>query len=92
MGPWIETDATLEGMRTRVSVNGEQKIDFETNNMLFGMATYLSRISRYCTLQPRDVIWMGTEGKADPIKHGDVVDIEISSIGVLRSPVVRAGQ
>ena len=73
MGPWIETEVDLDSMRTRVSVNGEQKIDFATNNMLFGMATYLSRMSRYLTLYPRDVIWMGTEGHADPIKHGDVV-------------------
>lgn len=89
MGPWIETAPDLTAMRTKVRVNGEQKIDFETNDMLFGMATYLSRISQYITLHPRDVIWMGTEGKAEAIKHGDVVEIEISSIGTLRNPVVR---
>ena len=91
MGPWIETDVTLNGMRTKVRVNGDEKIDFETNDMLFGMATYLSRMSQYLTLYPRDVIWMGTEGKAEPIKHGDVVEIEISGIGTLRNPVVREG-
>jgi len=91
MGPWIETDVALSGMRTKVRVNGEEKIDFETNDMLFGMATYLSRMSQYLTLYPRDVIWMGTEGKADPIQHGDVVEVEISGIGTLRNPVVREG-
>lgn len=92
MGPWIETDVDLGSMRTKVRVNGDEKIDFETNDMLFGMATYLARITRYITLYPGDVIWMGTEGKAEPIKHGDEVEIEITGIGTLRNPVIREGQ
>ena len=89
MGPWIETDARLEDMRTTVRVNGETTIAFETNAMLFGVAHFISRMTRYLTLYPGDVIWMGTEGKSPQIKDGDVVDIEISGIGVLSNPVQR---
>ena len=90
MGPWIETEFNLDAARTRVRVNGEQTIEFSTNDMLFSIAHYIARMSRYLTLHPGDVIWMGTEGKSPTIAHGDVVEIEITGIGVLRNPVMRA--
>lgn len=89
MGPWIETDVNLEDMRTAVRLNGQTTIEFETNAMLFGVAHFISRMSRYLTLYPGDMVWMGTEGKSPQMKDGDVVDIEISGIGVLTSPVIR---
>jgi 2-keto-4-pentenoate hydratase/2-oxohepta-3-ene-1,7-dioic acid hydratase in catechol pathway len=46
-------------------------------------------MSQYLTLHPGDVLWMGTDGATENIKHGDVVEIEIPGIGVLRNPVVR---
>jgi len=88
MGPWIETDVDLDAMRTRVRLNGEQTIEFATNHMLFGIAHYLSRMSRYLTLFPGDVVWMGTEGKSPRIHDGDVLEIEITGIGVQRNPIV----
>ena len=44
-------------------------------------------MSRYLTLYPGDVVWMGTEGKAPALGPGDRVDIEIAGIGVLSNPV-----
>ncbi len=91
MGPWIETDVDLEKLTTRVRVNGEELIAFPTNKMIFGVAEFLIRMSKYCTLYPRDVVWMGTEGHTENMKHGDVCEIEIEGIGVLKNPVVREG-
>ena len=88
MGPWIETDVDLERLETRVSVNGRETTRFKTNAMLFGVATYISTITRYVTLYPGDVLWMGTDGTSPDLKAGDVVEVEITSIGVLRNPVV----
>ena len=88
MGPWIETDFDLNAAMTRVRVNDRQVIEFPTNRMIFGVVDYLVEITRYITLQPGDVLWMGTEGHADPIKAGDTVDIEITGIGTLSNPVV----
>ena len=88
MGPWIETDLDLEAALTRVRVNGRQVIEFETNRMIFGVVDYLVEITRYITLHPGDVLWMGTEGHADPIRAGDTVDVEITGIGTLSNPVV----
>ena len=88
MGPWIETRFDLDVAMTRVRVNGRQVIEFPTNRMIFGVIDYLVEITRYITLHPGDVIWMGTEGHADPIGAGDTVDIEITGIGTLSNPVI----
>jgi len=88
MGPWIETDVGLDAMETIVRLNGTEQIRFETNNMVFGVATFISAMTRYLTLYPGDVIWMGTEGTSPNIKAGDVVEIEITGIGTLRNPFV----
>ncbi len=90
MGPWIETDAKLEDMETIVRLNGEETIRFKTNKMLFSVQTFLARMSKYMELQPGDVVWMGTEGSSPQVKHGDVIDIEITGVGTLSNPVVRA--
>lgn len=88
MGPWIETDADPTSMQTTVRLNGREVSQFDTNNMVFGIATYISAMSRYLTLYPGDVIWMGTDGATQNMKPGDAVEVEISGIGVLKNPVV----
>ncbi len=92
MGPWIETEVTLEKLETIVRVNGAEKIRFKTNHMVFGVAHFLSRMSRYLTLYPGDIVWMGTEGAPENLKHGDLCEIEITGIGTLSNPVVREGR
>jgi 2-keto-4-pentenoate hydratase/2-oxohepta-3-ene-1,7-dioic acid hydratase in catechol pathway len=87
MGPWIETDIDLESLTTAVRLNGQEVISFETNSMIFGVAHYISAMSRYFTLYPGDMVWMGTEGRAENMKPGDVCDIEISGIGTLSNPI-----
>jgi 2-keto-4-pentenoate hydratase/2-oxohepta-3-ene-1,7-dioic acid hydratase in catechol pathway len=88
MGPWIETDLDLEAAQTSVSVNGKVTTHYKTNDMLFGIATFISTMTRYLTLYPGDVIWMGTDGKSPTLKAGDVVEVEITGIGKLRNPFV----
>jgi 2-keto-4-pentenoate hydratase/2-oxohepta-3-ene-1,7-dioic acid hydratase in catechol pathway len=90
MGPWIETDVVLDDdLTTTVRLNGREVIRFPTNHMLFGVVDYLVAMTRYLTLFPGDVLWMGTEGAAENMKHGDVCEIEISGIGTLSNPVAR---
>jgi 2-keto-4-pentenoate hydratase/2-oxohepta-3-ene-1,7-dioic acid hydratase in catechol pathway len=91
MGPWIETDFDLAAAETMVRVNGDQKIRFKTDHMIFGPAHFISRMSQYLTLYPGDVVWMGTEGAPENVKHGDTIEVEITGIGVLRNPVLREG-
>ncbi|MBS1218324.1 MAG: 2-keto-4-pentenoate hydratase, partial [Proteobacteria bacterium] len=52
---------------------------------------YIAEITKYMTLHPGDVIWLGTDDATEPnLQHGDVCEIVQKDIGVLRSPVVRA--
>ena len=88
MGPWIETDVDLDSLRTTVRLNGEVVSEFATNNMVFGVETYISAMTRYLTLHPGDMIWMGTDGATDNMKPGDVCDVEISGIGTLTNPII----
>jgi 2-keto-4-pentenoate hydratase/2-oxohepta-3-ene-1,7-dioic acid hydratase in catechol pathway len=88
MGPWIETEVDLDALETRVRVNGTETTRFRTNAMLFGVAAYISAITRYITLHPGDVLWMGTDGHSPDLKSGDVVEVEITGIGTLRNPFV----
>jgi len=48
----------------------------------------IAEISKYNTLMPGDVIWLGTDDKPLNMKPGDDLEIEISGIGVLRNRVV----
>ena len=88
MGPWIETEVDLDALRTTVRLNGAVVSEFATNNMVFGVATYISAMTRYLTLRPGDMIWMGTDGATQDMKPGDVCAVEISGIGVLTNPIV----
>jgi 2-keto-4-pentenoate hydratase/2-oxohepta-3-ene-1,7-dioic acid hydratase in catechol pathway len=91
MGPWIETAVDLDALQTRVRVNGEETTRFSTNAMLFSVATYISTMTRYVTLYPGDIIWMGTDGTSPDLRPGDVVEVEITGVGTLRNPFVAAG-
>jgi 2-keto-4-pentenoate hydratase/2-oxohepta-3-ene-1,7-dioic acid hydratase in catechol pathway len=71
-----------------VRLNGKEMLRFRTNDMIFGVAKYISTMSRYLTLYPGDMIWMGTDGSSPDLKAGDVVEVEITGLGTLRNPFV----
>ena len=56
--------------------------------MIFDVETYISEITKYITIHPGDMMWMGTDGAPQNMKAGDKVEVEISGIGVLRNYVV----
>ena len=72
-------------------LNGEETIRFATDSMIFSVETFIARMSRYLTLVPGDVVWMGTEGVGPNLAHGDLCEIEIAGLGTLSNPVVREG-
>jgi 2-keto-4-pentenoate hydratase/2-oxohepta-3-ene-1,7-dioic acid hydratase in catechol pathway len=88
MGPWIETELKLPDLVTKIRLNGKELIQFPTNHMIFGVEKFIATMSRYLTLHPGDVIWMGTEGETADMKHGDTVEVEITGIGTLRTRIV----
>ena len=88
MGPWIETSVDLEKMETIVRLSGKESNRFRTNDMIFGIKEFLVEMTKYFTLWPGDVIWMGTDGASPNIKAGDVVEVEITGVGTLRNRFV----
>ncbi len=88
MGPWIETDVDLERMQTTIRLNGKEVSRFKTDTMVFGVRRTLATMTRYLTLSPGDVVWMGTDDPTLDMVPGDTVEVELDGIGVLRNPVV----
>jgi 2-keto-4-pentenoate hydratase/2-oxohepta-3-ene-1,7-dioic acid hydratase in catechol pathway len=86
MGPWIDTDAEPLSATTTLSVNGESRASFPTGAMIFDPFDYIVEISRYITLRPGDVLWMGADGGVG-MGPGDVVSVVISGLGTLSNPV-----
>ena len=78
----------LDKMETIIKVNGKQTGHFHTNEMIFGIVPFIVELTKYFTLWPGDVIWMGTDGASPDIKAGDVVEIEVTGIGTLRNRFV----
>lgn len=73
-------------------VNGQVRQHSNTRHMIFSVATLLAFISRNITLQPGDVVATGTPSGVGLLEPGDVVEVEIGGIGVLRNPVVAEGR
>jgi len=90
MGPVIETDLDPDHQRIAVRINGRKVTEYSTERAIFDLSTYISRLSRYVTLLPGDVIWMGTDGATEPdLSPGDIIEIENQAIGILRNWVER---
>jgi 2-keto-4-pentenoate hydratase/2-oxohepta-3-ene-1,7-dioic acid hydratase in catechol pathway len=88
LGPWIITDLDTSDLAISCRVNGQVQQTGSTRDMIFNPAELLSFISRIMTLEAGDVIMTGTPAGIGPVQPGDVVEVEIAGIGVLRNPVV----
>jgi 2-keto-4-pentenoate hydratase/2-oxohepta-3-ene-1,7-dioic acid hydratase in catechol pathway len=98
IGPWLTTHDEIPDPHTlaiRARVNGTTVQDSNTSKMIFRIPELIEFISAGITLEPGDIIATGTpEGvgvfRNPPVflKAGDVVEIEIEKLGVLRNPVV----
>ena len=91
MGPFIATGIDPMKLTVGIRVNGKTATEYDTGKMLFSAQHYIAQISRYMTLHPGDVLWLGTDNATEPdLKDGDTVEIYQKDIGVLRNPVTRA--
>ncbi len=88
LGPVIVTGLDYNDLLLQTRLNGEVVQSQRTRDLVFNVATIVSYISRYVMLEPGDVIYTGTPGTTRPMKPGDVVEVEIEGIGVLRNRVV----
>jgi len=86
-GPYIVSGVNYDDLQLTVRVNGEVRQQQRTSDLIFGVAPIVSFISRHVTLEPGDLIYTGTPGKTTPLKPGDVVEVDLEGVGVLRNPV-----
>jgi len=89
LGPWIETAIPdPDNLMVEAYLNGERRQHSSTANMVFGVATLVSFVSRIMTLRPGDVIATGTPAGIGPMAPGDVVEIRVEGIGRLQNRLV----
>lgn len=99
LGPVVVTADDLppgaSGLRITTRVNGTTMQDSDTIDMIFSTARIIALLSEFMTLEAGDIIATGTpsgvaHARKPPawMKAGDVVEVEIEGIGVLRNPVV----
>jgi len=74
-------------LNIRCRLNGQTVQDSNTRFMIFSIPSILSFVSRNFTLEPGDIICTGTPSGVGPIHAGDVVEVEIEGIGILRNSV-----
>ena len=88
VGPRLSPGLDPTNLRLRTKLNGALRQDSSTSDLIFSVARLIEVISRVMTLEPGDLISTGTPSGVGPIAPGDVVEIEIENIGVLKNPVV----
>jgi acylpyruvate hydrolase len=98
-GPWMVTADELpdagKGLKIESRLNGTVMQSDNTDNMMFPVADMLVYVTQGMTLEPGDIIFTGTPSgvgharKPNPIwmKQGDICEIEVEGIGVLRNPI-----
>ncbi len=89
VGPAVATGLDYGNLQLETRVNGEVRQSESTADLLFDVPTIVSYVSRYVTLLPGDIIFTGTPGTTRAMEPGDVVDVELEGVGVLRNTVVR---
>ncbi len=88
LGPWLETTLDPNHLAIKGRVSGQTIQDSNTSEMLFSAAKILSYVSGFMTLRPGDVVFTGTPPNGHyVVKAGDVLEVDIEGIGVLKTPV-----
>ena len=95
MGPWmVAADAVAFPLELETRVNGERRQHDNTANMTFAIPRLIEYASRFVTLEPGDIIASGTPSgvgmRRDPqswLADGDMLEVEISGVGLLRNPI-----
>jgi 2-keto-4-pentenoate hydratase/2-oxohepta-3-ene-1,7-dioic acid hydratase in catechol pathway len=91
LGPWVVTglrDEAVADLGVTCRVNGSGRQSGRTGQMAFSPQALIEYITAVMTLEPGDVIMTGTPAGVGPLLAGDVVEVEVEGVGVLRNPVV----
>src|SRR3990172_1731453 len=87
VGPYIATGLDPAALELRTRLNGREVQAANTGTLVHGVAALIAFASRVMTLEPGDLVFTGTPGATGRLSEGDVVEVEIGGIGVLRNAV-----
>jgi 2-keto-4-pentenoate hydratase/2-oxohepta-3-ene-1,7-dioic acid hydratase in catechol pathway len=87
LGPAIVQGLNHNDLLLQTRLNGEVVQSQRTKELIFDVETIVSYVSQFVTLMPGDLIFTGTPGTTKAMKPGDVVEVEIEGVGVLRNKV-----
>jgi 2-keto-4-pentenoate hydratase/2-oxohepta-3-ene-1,7-dioic acid hydratase in catechol pathway len=90
LGPCIVQGLNYNDVLVQCRLNGEVRQSQRTCDLIFPVENIVSYVSQFVTLLPGDIIYTGTPGNTKPMQSGDVVEIEIEGVGVLRNRIARA--
>ena len=85
LGPCIVTDLDTSNLHMETRVNGQVRQSHSTSDRIHEPEEVVARVSNVVTLYPGDVISLGSPPGVAPIVDGDIVEIEIEGIGILRN-------
>jgi 2-keto-4-pentenoate hydratase/2-oxohepta-3-ene-1,7-dioic acid hydratase in catechol pathway len=89
LGPAIVTGLNYDDLLLETKLNGQVVQSQRTKDLIFDVATIVSYLSKYVTLEPGDVIYTGTPGTTRAFKPGDTIEVVIEGIGTLRNRAVK---
>jgi len=87
IGPWLVTDVDVSDVALTTRLNGTVKQSGRTSQMMWKVPALLEFITEAMTLLPGDVVTTGTPAGVGPMADGDVVEVEIENIGILRNHI-----
>ena len=87
VGPVMARGVDYDDLLLQTRVNGETLQSQRTSDLLFDSSFLVSYISRYVTLEPGDMVFTGTPGTTSAMQPGDVVEIELEHVGILRNTI-----
>ena len=89
VGPVLVEGLDYTNLQIEGRLNGEVRQGENSSDLIFNMNHMVSYVSRYFTLEPGDLIWSGTMGRTRAMVPGDVYEVEIEGVGILRNEVVQ---
>jgi 2-keto-4-pentenoate hydratase/2-oxohepta-3-ene-1,7-dioic acid hydratase in catechol pathway len=87
LGPYVVTGVDYSKLMLRTRLNGKVVQEQSTAELIHDVPTMVSFLSKFVTLEPGDIVYTGTPGTTSKMAPGDVVEVDIEGIGVLRNPV-----
>lgn len=89
IGPVLATGLDYKNLNLTARLNGEVRQRGNTSKMIHSFEEMVSYISKYFVLEPGDIIWSGTIGTSETLNVGDVYEVEIEGVGILKNTVVQ---